>query len=200
MSPPLTLLESADLLGRWRYVELAAFARLGRRAPRCATPALAAYLAGASRAHGWRAVLVEELLPVSAGLPGPAACTRAPSSEIDEALEMAVAGDDAEVLDALLGAVYPSMSAGYAERLAVASRAADPPVVRALGRLLADLDAIRRDGALLAGRMAPVSPARRRGVEELIARGGGAFGPLVDPSPTGSSRPTTSGEATAGGS
>jgi len=200
VSRPLTLLESADLLGRWRYVELAAFAQLGRRASECATPALSAYLAGASRAHGWRAVLVEELLPVSAGLPGPESWTQAPSREIDEAFVAVVGGDDAEVLDALLGAVYPSMAAGYAERLAVVSRAADPPVVRAVGRLLADLDTIRRDGALLAGDLPPASSARRRRIEELVSRGGGVFGPIIAGSPTGSSRSTASGEGVVGGS
>ena len=181
MTRPLSLLESADLLGRWRFVELAAFVALGRRAASCEVPSVATYLAGASLAHGWRARLVEERLPVSVGLPGIAECTRAPSHEIGEALATAVAGDDAEVLDALLGALYPAMSAGYAERLAVASPAADPPVARLLGRLLADLDAVRRDGALLAGRIAPAAPSRRRLVEETVSRGGGAFGPLRDP-------------------
>ena len=201
MSRPLTLLESADLLGRWRYVELAAFAHLGRRAPACEAPALSAYLAGASLAHGWRAGVVEELLPVSAGLPEPGTCTRAPSLELVEALELAVDGDDVDLLDALLGALYPAMAAGYAERLAVASPAADPPVVRAVGRLLADLDAVRRDGAVLAGRLLPARPARRRRVEELLGRGGGAFGPvLVTGGPTWSSGPATPGEGPAGAS
>jgi hypothetical protein len=180
MTRPLTLLESADLLGRYRYVELEAFALLGARASSTSEPAVAGFLAGASLAHGWRAGLIEERLPVSVGLPGAAACTRAPSPEVDAALAAIVAaGDDAEVLDGLLGGLYPAMGAGYAERLAVASPAPDPPVQRLLGRVLADLDAVRRDGAEIAGMLPWPTAGRRRAVEELLGRGGGAFGPLA---------------------
>lgn len=179
MTRPLTLLESAGLLSRYRYVELETFTLLGERASGCSAPVAAAFLAGASLAHGWRARLVEERLPISAGLPGVAACMRSPSPELDAALALIVSGgDDADVLDGLLGALYPAMAVGYADRIAVASPAADPPIVRLLGRLLADLDALRREGAEVAAQLPLPAAGRRRAVEELLARGGGPFGPL----------------------
>ncbi len=175
----LSLLESADFLGRCRYVELQAFSLLGRRAAGCGDPAVAGYAAGASLAHGWRARQLEELLPVSTGLPRAAELTRSPCASTDEALELAAGGgEDAELLDAFLGAIYPSMAAGYAGRLAAASPAADPPVVRALQRVLADLDGVRREGALVAGGLPAPSPRRRRAVEEALGRSGGVFGPI----------------------
>ena len=176
----LSLLDSADLLGRCRYVELAAFSLLGRRAPGCEGPAVVAYLAGASLAHGWRAGQLEALLPVSTGLPGAAELTRSPAASTDLALELATApGGDAELLDALLGAIYPSMSAGYAERLSAASPAADPPVARTLRRLLADLEELRREGELVARGLPVPEPRRRRAVEDALAQAGGLFGPLA---------------------
>lgn len=191
MSAPLTLLESADLLGRYRYVELAAFAALGERARSCSDPALACYLAGASLAHGWRARQVEERMPVSVGLLDVAACTRSPSPEVDEALALlAGPGDDADVLDGLLGALYPAMDEGYALRAVAASPACDPPVVRLIGRLRCDLDAVRREGLAIAGRSGPARPGRRTDVGALLARAGGAFGPLRARSGRGDSGPS----------
>jgi hypothetical protein len=175
---PLTLLETVDLLGRYRYVELAAFSALGRRAPRSSAPAVAVYLAGASLAHGWRARLVEERLPVAFGLPGVADCTRRPSSELDAALAVLAAADDADALDALLGSLYPAMASSWAEHVVAASPAADPPVVRMLGRLLGDLEAVRRDGTAVAARL-PVPRGDSRGaVEELLGLCSGPFGPM----------------------
>ncbi|MCU1493911.1 MAG: hypothetical protein JWO62_1675 [Acidimicrobiaceae bacterium] len=191
MTRPLTLLESADLLGRYRYVELAAFVALGKRAAHCSEPTAAAYLAGASLAHGWRAHLVEERLPVSVGLPTAADCTRSPSPELDSALVALTGGEDVEVLDGLLGALYPAMAAGYVERIAAASAAADPPIVRLLGRLLADLDAVRREGAGVAALLAVPTGATRHAVEELLGRGAGPFGTLREPGQRTGARAST---------
>ena len=187
MTAPLTLLQSVDLLGRYRYVELAAFERLGRRAPECSHAGVATFLAQASLAHAWRARLFEERLPVSVGLPDAAASTRSPGSFLDEALDELVgpgegAAGDPELLDALLGALYPSMLAGYASRLEVASPSADPPVVLALGRATADLERIAAAGLRLvrAGASGPPPPAARRDrVATMLDAGGGAFGPLL---------------------
>jgi len=178
VSAPLTLLESADLLGRYRYVELALFTALGRRSTSCDDPELAAFLSGASLAHGWRAREVEARLPVSVGLPGVAACTRSPSPDVDAAIARATApGDDPAVLDALVGAVYPAMDAAYATRAAAASPAADPPILRLLARLRADLDTLRLEGAQLAPRLERPAAGRRSDVGTLLARAG-VFGAL----------------------
>ena len=87
---PLTLLESVDLLGRYRYVELEGFTASEGGARRSRTPAIRRYLAGASLAHGWRARLIEERLPVSVGLPGTKPSTRSPSGFIDRAIALVV--------------------------------------------------------------------------------------------------------------
>jgi hypothetical protein len=176
---PLTLLESVDLLGRYRYVELAAFTAIGKRAGAAQIPEVQRYLAGASLAHGWRARTIEDRLPVSVGLPGTDACTRSPSPSVDRALALCVEpAADHDVLAALVGVLYPAMTSAYRERIAVASPAADRPVVRALGRVLADLESVIAEGEALLAR------AGERGVPEpigrLLAEAGGPFGPLVD--------------------
>lgn len=176
---PLTLFESVAFLGHCRYVEHSLFTLLGARARACSSVKAVGYVAGASLAHGWRARLLEERLPVSVGLPDATACTVSPSEALDAALAALVgAPSDADLLDGLLGGVYTAVAAGYAERLAVASPVADPPVVRLIGRLLADLDVLRRQGAEIAGGLERPLDGRRRAVEELLARGGGPFGPL----------------------
>lgn len=176
---PLSLLESASLLGRYRFVELQLCAALGERAQSCSLPSAVCFLAAASRAHGARAGWLEERLPVSVGLPDAEQLTRTPSDAVELAVETVVSdGEDADVLDGLVGALYPSMAAGYGERLACASPAADPPVVRVLGRLLADLDGLRREGAEVAALLPAPGAGRRRAVEALLARGPGVFGQL----------------------
>lgn len=182
MSRPLTLLESARVLGRIRYVELAAFERLGRRAPSATSPPAAAYLSGASLAHAWRAALLEDHLPVSQGLPGPAELTRSPGDPVDQVLRLlgppASPGDkpgpgaddgpdqgtypgaDGELVAALVGVLYPAMLAGYERRIALASPAADPPLVRTLRRATADLAAVLDDGRRLLGATPGDAPPR----------------------------------------
>ncbi|MGA9077070.1 MAG: hypothetical protein WB383_01885, partial [Acidimicrobiales bacterium] len=147
MKTPLTLAETADLVGRSRHVELSFFARLGERAPRCDGAAAVVYLAGASRAHGFRAGLLEALLPVSDGL-GPTAAATGPTGDgPGELLDLVVGpGKDAELLDALVGVVYPAMAAAYAEHLAAAGSPSDAWVRRTLRRVLADLEAVAAEG------------------------------------------------------
>jgi hypothetical protein len=176
VTAPLTLAETADLLGRYRHVELSLFARLGGRAPSCEDAAVVVYLAGASRAHGFRAGLVEPLLPVSDGLPRAAELTRSPGERFDEALEVLTAGSDGELLDALVGTFYPAMAAGYAEHLAVAVSPADAAVHRMLRRLLADLAATTAEGRVLAPPSGGTPRSAR--VHELLEKVPGPFGPL----------------------
>ena len=78
----LNIFESARQLGALRAVELACFARLGERAPELSPAGCARWAASASRAHAWRAGLLEDLLPVSVGLPGPAELTVVPEGAL----------------------------------------------------------------------------------------------------------------------
>lgn len=198
MSPPLTLLESASLTGRYRYVELELFSALGRRAASCEAE-VSVYLAGASLAHSWRARELEARLPVSVGLPGVVELTRSPSGELDAAVALAVApGAGAEVLDAVVGALYPAMELAYAERVAAGSPVSDPPVLRLLARLRSDLEDLRRAGEAVAAGLGPVAPDRRREVAERCARAGGVFGPLRFAGPARSSAPAVAGSPAPG--
>ncbi len=175
---PLTLRESVDLLGRYRYVELALFRALGERSVAVAHPATARYLSAASGAHGWRARTIESLLPVSVGLPGTEECTRSPSAHLDAAVSLLVApGPDAAVLGALVEVLYPAMLDAYRERLGVASPAADGPLTRALERCIGDLVTVLEEGRSLRG--AEGSTALSAEVAALLDRSGGPFGPLL---------------------
>jgi hypothetical protein len=163
VSTPLNLLDSAALLGGYRYVELSCFARLGARAPE-APPALAGYLAGAARAHAYRAGLIEARLPVSVGLPHAGELTVAPDADTDALLDAIFTGSDARCCEVLGGALYPSMLAGYRAHLDRCSPFADPPVSRLLSRLVADLEAVAADGASVG------EPARGPAVTQVVAR------------------------------
>ncbi|HWD24953.1 MAG TPA: hypothetical protein VG368_05785 [Acidimicrobiales bacterium] len=177
---PLTLLESADLLGRYRYVELAAFAAIGARVTKSTAPDAQRYLASASLAHGWRAGTVEARLPVSVGLPGTDALTRSPSPQVDRVLALCVEpGPDVAVLDALVRGLYPAMAAAYRERISVGSSVSDGPVVRALGRIVTDLDVVRGEGLTLIG--ARDGDGRADRIAGILRECGGPFGPLVEP-------------------
>lgn len=181
MTGPLTLQETADLAGRYRYVELGLFARLGGRAPSCAEAGSVVYLSEASLAHGFRAALFETLLPVAAGLAGSGELTRSPGRRLDEALDALVAeGGDGELLDALLGVVYPAMTAAYGEHLAAAAGPGDGPLRRVLRRALDDLEGVAADGqALCAGRGGSGRAKTARGLLEAVP---GPFGPRRRPS------------------
>jgi hypothetical protein len=175
MTEALTLAETADLLGRYRYVELSLFARLGARAPLCGNAAAVVYLSGASLAHGFRAGLVESLLPVSTDLAGAAALTRSPGGRFDEALDVLDGpGGDAELLDALVGVLYPAMADAYAEHLATASGPADAALRRTLRRVLADLTGVAADGRALVP--ARGDSARAARVRQLLDAVPGPFG------------------------
>ena len=176
MSRPLTLLESAELTGHYRYVELALFRALGAAATGASEPATASYLAAAARAHGFRARLIEELLPVSLGLPGIEASTRAPHPSVDAAIAAMVApGPDGALLAALVGVVYPAMLGAYSERVAVSAPASDAPLLRTLRRVIGDLDATRQEGLAL---VAATEEERATAVAALITEAGGPFGAL----------------------
>jgi hypothetical protein len=172
---PLTLVESSAALGAFRYVELALFRVLGERATTATPPEMAVFLAAASRAHGWRAGLFEEALPVSKGLADATASTVSPGKPTERVLACATAeGPAGELLDALLGAVYPSIVAAYSQRLAAASPVCDGPVIRRLRRAVDDLAAVAREGtSLLSG----ISGRRREETEALLLAAGGLFGP-----------------------
>jgi hypothetical protein len=167
----LKLLDSARYLGGLRAVELACFERVGERAPRLAAPACARWAASASLAHAWRASLLEELLPVSVGLPGLADVTVLPEGPLGAELARALpsresassigGSRDSETDDGWLlisdlsGRLYSLLLADYARRLELSSPAADGAIARTLGRAMADLEVVRTEGATLCAALRP---------------------------------------------
>jgi hypothetical protein len=172
----LKLLDSARCLGGLRAVELACFARLGERAPHLAAPDCARWAASSSLAHGWRASLLEGLLPVSVGLPSPQDLTVLPDDTLGKELARVLPAQvlPAQVLPAsdqglsprdrvsptddglrliadLSGQLYPVLLAAYLRRLEDSSPAADGAVARVLGRAVADLEVVRAEGTALIG-------------------------------------------------
>jgi len=166
----LNLHDSAVQLGGLRAIELASFERLGARAVRDGDDAEARWCASASLAHAWRAGLLEDLLPVSAGLPSADDLTVLPAGPLAEALDRALpavppgADDTADrVLQAggsqpdggcalvadLVEGLYPALSAVYEHRIATAGAAADGPLVRTLTRVSSDLREVTARGAML---------------------------------------------------
>lgn len=165
----MNLLDSSRRIGALRAVELACFRRLGERAPWLAPASCAGWAASASRAHAWRASLLEELLPVSVGLPGPEELTVLPVGALGDELARALpdrghAGpdpgpgaqsgdlpqDDGLLLVAdVSGRLYPCLLGEYARLLDLCAPAADGPLVRTVGRAVADLEVVRAQGAKL---------------------------------------------------
>jgi hypothetical protein len=170
----LKLLETSRHIGALRAVELTCFRRLGERAPELVPASCARWAASASLAHAWRASLLEALLPVSRGLPGLAELTVLPEGLLGECLARALPEPDnvssvpaapsgsrdsppdngLKLVFELTGRLYPLLLAEYALRLELCTPAADRPVVRTIGRAVADLEVVRAEGAALCSRPA----------------------------------------------
>jgi hypothetical protein len=162
--------ESSRQLGSIRAVELALFRILGERAPHLVPAGCAVWAAWASRAHAWRASLLEELLPISVGLAGLDELTVLPGGAIgdelarslskssDGAAAGALPGDESRdrradsgppLVEDVSGRLYPLLIDEYARYLDKCEPAADGAAMRAVGRALADLEAVRAAGAAL---------------------------------------------------
>lgn len=137
-----SILDSARILGCERYVELACFGALGARALRSSDSSVLVALAGAARSHAWRAKELEDLLPVSLGLPGVEESTRSPGENIDAAiLLLAEESDETAVVGALVRVLYPAMLVSYRRHLISCAAAADRYVGSVLGRVISELEA-----------------------------------------------------------
>ena len=173
----MNLHESSRRLGSLRAVELACFRALGGRAPGLEPPSCARWAASASRAHAWRASILEELLPVSPGLPGLDELTALPGGLLGEELARCLpdrvetgaapapgAGglgrppdDGRRLLGDLCGGLYPHLMAEYVRHLEKCTLAADGAVVRTIGRAVADLETIRAEGTALRASLSTVA-------------------------------------------
>ncbi len=175
-SRPQTIQEMADLLGRYRYVELAFFAIAGRGVLRSSEAALAVHLSHASHAHAYRAELIERRLLVSDGLEHAPESTRAPSTEHERLFESYDQLSAKELAAVLALAWYPAMLDAYRSRLVNCDRASEGPIRLMLSRVIFDLEATMM---ILAGAFdhSPFA-SQMDGVRGAIAGVGGAFGTL----------------------
>lgn len=107
----MLLRELTVVVTRARQLELAGFAALGSRQVG-EDAALAVYLAGASRAHGFRAGLLETCLPVASGY---VAEDVAPSGAVISEVVAASCADGGGrgTFDALVGVFYPELRDAY---------------------------------------------------------------------------------------
>ena len=166
----------ADVVDRARGIELTGFRALGTRPTGSDAPS-AAFLSGASRAHGFRAGLLESCLPVASGF-----AAQDPLSEwheIDEVFEAICAdGDDRDVVGALVEVFYPALRDAYDELFLLASGPGDTFVRRTFRRCRDDVVGILEDARALGAPRA--DGVRSRQVHALLDKGGGPFGSLSE--------------------
>ena len=136
----LAIDELAEVLGRYRFIELALFTVSGRAAHKDGDPALCRVLSEASHAHAYRASLIERRLPVSIGLAHASEATRSPGPAHDALIERLASVDLEPLVDELGTLWYPSMLDTYQEHLKICAVAADGPIQRMLGRIVYDLE------------------------------------------------------------
>ena len=139
---PQTIQEMADLLGRYRYVELVLFAITGRGVLRSGEAALAVQLSAVSHAHAYRAELIERRLLVSDGLDHAPESTKTPSAEHENLFEILEQLSAEELTATLAFAWYPAMLDAYQHRLARCDKASEGPIRLMLSRMNFDLEAI----------------------------------------------------------
>ena len=160
---PLPLVQTAVIVGRYRWVEHALYALLGRWVEDAALPVVQVHLDAQSMRHAWHAELWAERLPVLASsnpdrltVPSPAmaalfrllgasvprtgASGEASGSGFDVVLDAGTADVPGTLprLAALYRVVLPRLVATYEQHWAVTAEPTDGPVRRALRLVLND--------------------------------------------------------------
>ncbi|MGA8297062.1 MAG: hypothetical protein WB770_08485 [Acidimicrobiales bacterium] len=169
----------AKFVVRCRYVEIAGFHAIGARA--IGTDAnLAGFFAGASRAHGFRAELLESCLPVAAGFTDPSERMRL--GGVDEMVAaFGAEGEDEETFDSLVGVFYPALRDAYDTLSDLADGPGDTSARRTFRRCRDDVSGVIADG--LALRATNVDSSRARKVAALVEKSEGPFGSLGEVPP-----------------
>jgi hypothetical protein len=176
-----------DVVDRCCKVELASFQALGSR-PIC-DAASAVFFSGASRAHAFRAELLESCAPFASGFARTE--TKGLPLEIDAVLQAIVDdGADRDVVDAVVDVFYPAMRDQYESLRLVADGPGDTFVRRTFRRCRDDVAGILEEATALGARN-PESQ-RSRIVRVLLVDAGGPFGAIAERSrirPAGRSDP-----------
>lgn len=168
----LSLSSLAESVGRCREVELASFRAVGARAIG-GDASYAVFLSGASRAHGFRARLLEVCVPVASGFSelSPAPLPREINAVLDAICD---GGDDRAVVDALVEAFYPALRDAYEILRIAASGPGDTFVRRTFRRCRDDVAGMLEEARALGATR--VGGARARHVRALLDEAGGPFG------------------------
>jgi hypothetical protein len=180
-----TLVETARRLGAYRWVELRLYEAMGGWVG--SIPELDVRLAvgGACRAHAWHAEVWLDHFPLIRDL-DPGSATVAADASVDRLLEEVAAATD--TLERLVGAyrvVVPRLVAAYTAHANHTSAAADGPLTRTLGLVVADEAAGWRDGELLVQSLIATPDEARRAAEHhgrleaIAAPSGGLAGPTT---------------------
>ncbi len=138
----LTLVESARLLGCYRWVELRLFEVLGGWVTNETEPEARVLFDLQSRHHEWHAQLWGERIPEVEGIVEPDLMTVAPDEGTEELLATlgGVEGGGGTLvrLVGLARVVLPRLVCGYSHHLGKALEVSDGPVIRALSLALRD--------------------------------------------------------------
>jgi hypothetical protein len=180
--PPLTLQESAQVIGHYRWVEMRLFEILGGWVPE--VPELPAKLMLAVHAphHAWHSSLWRDCLPELASVDRDG-LTVAANSDLVACMD-AVQGSERtiEKLAGVYRVVLPRLIASYAGHLDRASAVAEGPAIRALKLVLADdLDDWKEGEAVLQSMLIDELAVRRAAehqaaLEGRLVRAGGIAG------------------------
>ena len=182
---PLTLEESARLVGGYRWLELRLFETLGswvRTVPE--VDVKLRFHADAFK-HAWHAALWQDLLP-RGGEPRADGLTAPPSTGAEAVLDAVAAPTAAELsVEKLVGVyrvVLPRQVATYRAHLTRTSPVGDGPAARALEIVLRDEMEDWREGELLLHSLLTSEEATRRAAAhqatlEALLAGGGLTGP-----------------------
>lgn len=131
---------TAVWVGAAAWLEEQLFELLGGWVTETPEPAVQVLLAAQSHHHAWHTELLRGLVPVRADLPAEPYVVPTPGAAALVDVLSAATGREATVerLATLTRVVLPRLHAAWASRLAVASPAADGPLVRALTLIARD--------------------------------------------------------------
>jgi hypothetical protein len=144
-SVDLSLVDSASLLGGYRWVEARLFEILGAWVATETADEVRVLFDVQSRIHAWHAELWAERIPAVDGIADPDSLTVAPMNGVEELLNKLGRSEDGEAgsgtllrLVGLARVVSPRLLCGYQHHLRRTVPVSDGPVVRALGLVLRD--------------------------------------------------------------
>ena len=180
--PPLTLHESARIIGHYRWVEIRLFEILGGWVPD--VPELEAKLVVAAHAphHAWHSSMWRDRLPELSGVDREQLTVAANADLVAFMQAVQGSGGTIEKLVGVYRVVLPRTIASYASHLDRASAVTDGPAMRALRLVLGDeLDDWKEGEALVQSLLIDDLAVRRAaehqaGLEGLLVRAGGITG------------------------